>query len=200
MIPQLIETRLLGPVNLSPALIVLTFFAYSFLGYVLECIVLTVEKRSVVVNRGFASHLPFCIIYGFGAMTGYAVLEPLADNAVLLFLAGALGATVFEFLVAQIQIRLFGDFWWDYHKKRLNYRGIVCLESTLAWGIAAILVVRVAHRAVVGLVSRIPSHIAVVLAVGLVAAYLADFAWSARAAARQRREELETADEYYYRD
>ena len=42
------------------------FFLYSFLGYLLECIVLTVEYKRPVVDRGFG-HGPFCVIYGFGA-------------------------------------------------------------------------------------------------------------------------------------
>ena len=32
------------------------FFLYSFLGYLLECIVLTVEYKRPVVDRGFASY------------------------------------------------------------------------------------------------------------------------------------------------
>ena len=34
------------------------FFLYSFLGYLLECIVLTVEYKRPVVDRGFG-HGPF---------------------------------------------------------------------------------------------------------------------------------------------
>ncbi len=42
------------------------FFMYSFLGYLLECIVLSAEYKRPVVDRGFG-HGPFCVIYGFGA-------------------------------------------------------------------------------------------------------------------------------------
>ena len=35
------------------------FFMYSFLGYLLECIVLTIEYKKPVVDRGFG-HGPFC--------------------------------------------------------------------------------------------------------------------------------------------
>ena len=43
------------------------FFMYSFLGYLLECIVLSAEYKRPVVDRGFG-HGPFCVIYGFGAL------------------------------------------------------------------------------------------------------------------------------------
>ena len=31
-------------------------------------------------------------------------------------------------------LRVFGEVWWDYSEKPLNYQGILCLESTIAWG------------------------------------------------------------------
>ncbi|MDL2327633.1 putative ABC transporter permease [Ruminococcaceae bacterium OttesenSCG-928-A11] len=188
MLPQLIASRLaMAP---DPVRIILIFFAYSFLGYVLECIVLTIQTRKLVVNRGFSSHLPFCIIYGFGAMAGFALLHPLADRPLLLFLAGAVGATVFEYLVARLQIKLFGDFWWDYNEKHLNYQGIICLESTIGWGLAALLVINVAHHAMVGVVRTIPGEVAMVLAVALPALYLADFFYSARQAREEREDQM----------
>lgn len=185
------------PVKPALATFVLVFFVYGLLGYVLECIVLTIEKRRLVLNRGFVRHLPFCIIYGFGAIFGYALLYPLKHNFVLLFVVGAAVATGFEYLVARLQIHIFGDFWWDYTKKPFNFHGILCLESTLGWGFAAILIVGFLHAPVVQAVAMVPSSLASVLAVALVCAYLLDFAFSARCAARQKRQqhqlEMDTA-------
>ncbi len=56
------------------------FFLYSFLGYLLECIVLTVEYKRPVVDRGFG-HGPFCVIYGFGAVGACLLLSPLSDQS-----------------------------------------------------------------------------------------------------------------------
>ncbi len=170
------------------AYVVLVFFAYSFCGYIMECIVLSIEKKQLVVNRGFTGHLPFCVIYGFGALIGFALLSPLANTLLLLFIVGAISATCFEFLTAQLQIRLFGDFWWDYTKKPLNYKGMLCLESTLGWGVLALLIVRLLHHGVVGVVARVPLSFAVPLAAVLLLAYVIDFAHSARAAARQKQQ------------
>ena len=44
--------------------IVIWFFLCSLLGYLLECVVLSAEHKTPVLNRGFG-HGPFCIIYGF---------------------------------------------------------------------------------------------------------------------------------------
>ncbi len=170
----------------SPIMAILVFFTYSFLGYIIECIVLSVGTRSLVLNRGFTGTLPLCIIYGFGAMIGFMVLSPFRHNLLLLFVVGAVFATTLEYMAAKIQIRLFGAHWWDYSKKPFNYKGILCLESTICWGFGAILVVHVLHRAVMAIVSHIPYQIATVLAVALVTLYVADFLSSARRANSQK--------------
>lgn len=172
-----------------PNLIIL-FFAYSFAGCIMECVVLSIERKQLVINRGFVRHLPFCIIYGFGALLGYALLRPFADNLVLLFLFGAVGATVFEYLVGNLQLRLFGSFWWNYDEKPFNYKGILCLESTIGWGVLAILVVRFLHGYIAGAIDAIPNTVAGPVAALLVMAYVVDFAISARQANREKQQEI----------
>ncbi len=166
---------------LSPMVVptLLAFFIFSLLGYIMECIVLTVDKKKLVINRGFVMHLPFCIIYGFGMIFGYAFLSPFSDNWVLLFLVGATFATSFEYAVAKLQIRLFGSFWWDYSGKPFNYKGILCLESSIGWGILGIILVEYLYTAVINFVSFIPMPIASVLAFALSALYSLDFIFSA---------------------
>ena len=56
-------------------------------------------RKGAWENRGFVKS-PFCIIYGFGAMLGYALLRPFSGNYVLLYVVGAAAATAFEYLTA----------------------------------------------------------------------------------------------------
>ena len=173
-----------------PYILVNAFFLYSFLGWVMECIVIRREK-GVWENRGFTK-LPFCIIYGFGAMLGFALLRPFSGNLALLYLVGAVLATAFEYLTALVMLRLFGSLWWDYRNKPFNYKGILCLESTLGWGIIACLLFVCLHRWVFAAVALIPHQLGQALALVLLFAYGADFALSARRAylAGQSRAEL----------
>ena len=170
------------PVPLS--VLVNVFFLYSFLGWMMECVVIRREK-GVWENRGFARS-PFCIIYGFGAMLGYAALRPLAGNLLVLAFVGALAATGFEYLVGRAMERLFGEFWWDYSGKRFNYRGILCLESTIGWGLAALIVFLFLHKFAFWLVLRLPYRAGCALSMLLSAVYLVDFAVCARKARRNR--------------
>ena len=92
------------------------FFAFSFIGYLLECTVLSYENRRPVLNRGFG-HGPFCVIYGFGALGACLILEPLAGQPVELYFASVVMATSMELVTAHIMIKRFGAFWWDYSRK-----------------------------------------------------------------------------------
>lgn len=164
------------------------FFTFSFLGYLLECIVLTFENRQFVYNRGFG-HGPFCIIYGFGAVGAAVLLAPLSGSMITLYFGSMLMATAMELVTAKVMIRLFGGFWWDYSKKRFNYKGIVCLESSLGWGLLGIVFYHILNTSVQDAVLRVPGRMSRFLAVGLMTFYLADFFYSFRAERKGRENE-----------
>ena len=70
------------------------------------------EKKPV--NRGFIRG-PLCTIYGVGALSVYFIFRPIAGNKLLIFLAGAVTATLFEIVVALLMTKLFGYFWLKYN-------------------------------------------------------------------------------------
>lgn len=157
----------------EPYVLINAFFIYSFMGWVMECIVIRREK-GFWENRGFA-RVPFCIIYGFGAMLGYLLLKPFSHNYFLLYLVGAVCATAFEYLTARLMLRLFGTFWWDYTNKPFNYKGILCLESTLGWGVIAVFLFAFMHKFVVGVSLAMPRTVGLMMAVVLSIVYAVDF-------------------------
>ena len=135
------------------------FIVYSLLGWLVESIYMSFCNRKLT-NRGFAKS-PFCPIYGFGAVIGYLILRPFRFNYVLLYVIAAVSATTFEFLVGKMMIRLFGELWWDYNEKPFNYKGIICLESTVAWGFYGVGIVAFVNEWVYGLIDRVPIHMGV---------------------------------------
>lgn len=153
--------------------IVQWFLIYSILGWCVESIYMSFCEKKLV-NRGFIFG-PICPIYGFGAVGAYFLLRPLEGHYLLLYLFGSIGATVFEFLVAKLMIHIFGTVWWDYHEKPFNYQGIICLESTLAWGLYTICLFGFLHRGVMAL-ADIYSYSAGCIGAGvLLMYYLVDF-------------------------
>ncbi|MDR0949896.1 MAG: putative ABC transporter permease [Lachnospiraceae bacterium] len=137
--------------------VIAAFVLYSILGWFVESVYMSFCNRQIT-NRGFMKS-PFCPIYGFGAVFGTAVLSPLKGNVILLYFTGAILATTFEFLVGKLMLRIFGKLWWDYSEKPFNYKGILCLESTVAWGFYAIGIVIFLHHRILNMIDLIPMTI-----------------------------------------
>lgn len=116
--------------------ITVSFVFYSILGWFAESVYMSICNKKIT-NRGFAKG-PFCPIYGFGATLGSLFLSPFLGSYFLVYVVGAALATGFEYLSGVFMIRSLGALWWDYNDKPYNYKGIICLESTLAWGFYAI--------------------------------------------------------------
>lgn len=153
--------------------LVACFHIYSMLGWLVESIYMSICNRKLT-NRGFAKG-PFCPIYGFGAVFGNMILHPLAGNFVALYLVGALIATTFEYLVARLMQRLLGSFWWDYNDKLFNYKGMICLESTVAWGFYAIIVVGFLNEKIIETVNRMDITLGIRICEVVLAVYIIDF-------------------------
>ncbi len=159
--------------NYQLLIIVESFILYSFLGWIVESCYISFCNRKWT-NRGFTFG-PFCPIYGWGAVLGYYIMRPLADNVVVLYIVGALLATIFEFLVALLMKKVFHEVWWDYTEKPFNYQGVICLESTIAWGIYAVVIVRWLNAYVVKIVSCVPERVGVVISAIVITIYMFDF-------------------------
>lgn len=123
--------------NVSVYHIINYLIIYSFIGWLWEsCYVSVCERR--LVNRGFITG-PLCTIYGWGAVSIYLVLKPLTGKWILLYFAGVALTTSLEYITAVVMEGLFHTSWWDYTEKKLNYKGRICLESSLFWGVATLL-------------------------------------------------------------
>ena len=152
--------------------IVIWFFLCSLLGYLLECVVLSAEHKTPVLNRGFG-HGPFCIIYGFGALGASILLKPVSDSYVELYLASMIMATLMELFTASVMIHLFGSFW---------------LESSLGWGFLGIVYYGFLNGFLHRLAGLVPESLEKGLAMSLLVFYIFDFLCSFRQALREDRD------------
>lgn len=182
--------------------IVEIFVIYSILGWMVESAYMSLCARKLT-NRGFGFG-PFCPIYGFGASLGAVLLSPFRGNPVVLFVVAAVGATCFEFIVGKLMMFFLGDFWWDYDDKPFNFQGIICLESTLGWGLYGIIVVYYLHPYVLSRTLLIPGNIGLFVCCLILGAYMIDFFYHVLLAlhidiqetvARKQRQALDVARE-----
>lgn len=149
------------------------FIIYSLIGWVVESVYMSFCERRPV-NRGFAKG-PFCPIYGCGGAIGYLLMHSLENHVIGLYFTGVILATTFEFLVGMLMKRFLHKVWWDYNDKPFNYKGIICLESSIAWGFYAVIIVRYLNRFVVGTALMVPRRIGMAVCAVIVTGYLIDF-------------------------
>lgn len=160
------------------------FIIYSFLGWVVESIYMSFCNRKLT-NRGFAFS-PFCPIYAVGALAAYAILKPLANQYVPLYFAGAFLATALEYLTAVVMQNLLGNVWWDYTEKPFNYKGIICLESTIAWGFYTVFLFAFLHGFVERMSESYSVRTGMLVAAVVIMTYAFDFAVHLFAAKKNR--------------
>lgn len=153
--------------------LIAAFIIYSVLGWFVESAYMSFCNHRLT-NRGFAKG-PFCPIYGFGVVIGYLVLNPLSGHYVTLYLTGAFLATTFEYLVGIMMQKLLGEVWWDYTEKPMNYKGIICLESTIAWGFYAIIITMFLHERVLHLIDAMDMAYGRILCIVILATVTVDY-------------------------
>lgn len=125
---------------------------------------------------------PFLPLYGTGAIMMLVVSMPFQDNVVLTYLAGCVGATLLELVTGITMEALFKVRYWDYSKKKFNYKGHICLSSTIAWGFLTILMTEVVHQEVAKVVLALSHQVLTVITVLITIEIAADFALSFKAA------------------
>ena len=153
--------------------LIAAFIIYSVLGWFVESAYMSFCNHRLT-NRGFAKG-PFCPIYGFGAVIGYLVLNPLSGHYVTLYLPKFFLATTFEYLVGIMMQKLLGEVWWDYTEKPMNYKGIICLESTIAWGFYAVIITMFLHERVLHLIDAMDMAYGRILCIVILAIVTVDY-------------------------
>lgn len=133
---------------------VLFFYFYCFFGWCFESAYVSICQKKLV-NRGFMRG-PFLPLYGSGAIMMLVVSKPFEKYLPLVFLSGCIGATALEYVTGVVMEALFAVRYWDYSHKRFNYKGHICLSSSLAWGALTVIMTRYLHPVVERIILQIP--------------------------------------------
>lgn len=156
------------------------FYFYCFFGWIFESAYVSLRSKKFV-NRGFMRG-PFLPIYGSGAIMMLVVSMPFQDNIFLTYIAGCIGATVLELVTGVAMEALFKVRYWDYSNQKFNYKGHICLSSTIAWGFLTIFMTEFLHKVVEKIISFIPAMTINVVTVIVTVYIIIDFTLSFKAA------------------
>lgn len=142
------------------------FFIYSFLGWFMESVggIFKVKK---FVNRGFLIG-PYCPVYGTGVVLLSLLLGKYKDDWVTLFFLSMLVCGTLEYFTSYFMEKCFNARWWDYHNRKFNINGRICLETTIPFGIAGCLFLKVLNPLVLDYVDKVSDNVLTIVT-GIVA-------------------------------
>lgn len=149
------------------------FLIYSVLGWILEVIDTLIESKKLV-NRGFLIG-PYCPIYGVVALFITNFLQNYLDKPLILFILSVVFCSIFEYIVSYVLEKIFNTRWWDYSHKKFNINGRICLENSIPFGIACLIMMYILNPFFDKLILMIPdTHLfnITIICLGL---YLFDF-------------------------
>ena len=148
------------------------FVLYSFFGWCFESTVVSVSQKKFI-NRGFLNG-PVCPIYAVGALSIIFALYPIKDNILLLYILGALLATVIEYIIGWGMEVIFKTKWWDYSSHKYQLHGRICLTSSITWGFLAIVAMYFIHPQVEKILNTIPQDIGKFIEIFILAYFIID--------------------------
>lgn len=134
--------------------IFLCFFIYSFCGWVLETIYMSIYHGHIV-KRGFLLG-PLCGVYGIGTILVVYILSYIKAHRIILFLCSSLLIAILELIVGILLETLFNQHLWNYSEKFANFMGFICLQNTIIWGVLSLFVVYRIHPVVTKIINSIP--------------------------------------------
>ena len=167
------------------------FMIYSFGGWCIEVIYHAITAGRVI-NRGFLCG-PVCPVYGFGALSVFAMTKSLLPGLVhisestlegghdfagilVVFFGGMILTTAVELAAGWLLDIAFHARWWDYSDQPFNLHGYICVRFSIIWGLAVVLVVRVVQPSMEdSLLLRIPERFGWPFLAVSYGFYLADF-------------------------
>ncbi len=152
------------------------FFLYSFLGWCAGVVASAIRKHTFV-NTGFLN-LPFCPVYGVGAVLFAIFLPELKHQFFFLFLGGMVISFLLTFVTGYLLERLFHRRWWDFTARRFQFEGYISIPLLLLWGGLAVFCIWIGNPLLLSLLELIPPSVQKIILLVLTLLLALDFALS----------------------
>jgi uncharacterized membrane protein len=166
------------------SLVLLYVTIFSFIGWIVE-VLWVFAKSQRLENRGFLTG-PFLPIYGIGAILLILFVEPYVKNPFLVFVASVVVTSTVEYLSSLVLDKVFHISLWDYHDRRFNLQGRICLENSLGFGALGLLLIYVLHPLISDALKALSPDAAIAIAWTLIGILIVDSANSIRSLAKVR--------------
>lgn len=153
--------------------IFILFLIGSIFGWFFECVNCSIRERKLIYNRGFLIG-PYCPIYGWGVLYSYFFLNQYKTDPLILFVMGAIGTSILEYLVSYFMEKIYQARWWDYSKEPFNINGRICLRNSVTFGLCGLLFIYIVQPILLAFIDLIATDVLIVLSSILFIIFLID--------------------------
>ncbi len=136
-------------------IVFLSFIFYSLIGWIIE-VIDQFYRQKKFINRGFLLG-PYCPVHGIGALLMLLLLSRFSNNTIILFISSVLICTTLEYITGFLLEKIFKARWWDYSDYKFNLNGRVCLQNSLFFGLAGVVIVKFSQPFLINVISNIPA-------------------------------------------
>ena len=158
-------------------IILLSFFTFSFFGWIAEIIYTRITDKEWV-NRGFLVG-PICPIYGIGCILTL-ILFTNKEDIVSVGLKIMAICAILEYFTSYIFEKIFHARWWDYSEKKFNINGRICLETLILFAIFGVLFVFVVNPVTSKMFNMIPDRLYYIILILLLIIFITDILISSK--------------------
>ena len=152
----------------------LLFYFYSIIGYISEVLSIYRLKKQFIWNRGYLLG-PYLPVFGFGALITTVFLRVYQNQPITLFVLGMVYCGTLEYMTSLVLEKIFHLRWWDYSKKKYNINGRVCLETSVLFGLGAVIHVKVVCEVFFSILQSLPKYGIITIAIIIFIIMLIDF-------------------------
>lgn len=153
------------------------FWIYSILGYLLETIFYSIFKWP---GESGILYGPWTPLYGFGAiiiiLTSKYVFKNFKKNKfiklLLIFLFNFIFLSLIELIGGLLIEKLFSTTWWDYSSHKYHIGKYVCLDMSLIWGLAAIILIYIIKPLMDKFIKKIPKWLGSIMTIIIITDFI----------------------------
>lgn len=150
----------------------LLFIIYSILGWGIEVVFCSLTNKKLT-SRGFLIG-PYCPIYGWASLFMIFSLHKYINDPLVVFIMGALIASILEYITSFFMEKIFHARWWDYSTKTFNINGRICLKNSILFGFLCLILLYVVNPYVIKRIELIPKPYFLILSSSLCTAFVID--------------------------
>ncbi len=150
----------------------ITFIFYSLVGWILE-VFDQFYRQKKFINRGFLLG-PYCPVHGIGALLMLLLLSRFSNNTLILFISAVLICTTLEYLTGFLLEKIFKARWWDYSDYKFNLNGRVCLQNSLFFGLAGVVIIKFSQPFLINLITTMQANILNIICISLLIIFCID--------------------------